>query len=413
MKHKNLTIFKSDSVKKIKVIVDELKCVNCGFCRTVNKCFSPQECIGCLSCYHACPYEARRIIYEEVEPKKVKIIVDGVSYEVPKGISVAKALEYIGFKWGKPGSKKPSLPCRTGGCWSCALIVNGEYTRTCITPVRDGMEIETNVEEVEPLRIVHGPEPHLVGGKATPWYEVNGKSYVEAAIWVAGCNLRCPQCQNYSVTYDNTSKPLTPKEAARMLTTCRIMYNTKGVAISGGEPTLNRRWLIEFFKELNRLNPRKVRKHLDSNATLLTPDYIDELVEAGCNNIGVEPKALRLETYMEITGIKDRDLASKYLETAWKALEYIVERYRDKVYVGVGIAYNKAWMTFDEVAEIGDKIANIDPKVQVTVLDYFPTFRRRDIKRPKVSEMLRVKKILEERGLKTVIVQTSIGHIGP
>jgi pyruvate formate lyase activating enzyme len=30
-----------------------------------------------------------------------------------------------------------------------------------------------------------------------------------------------------------------------------------------------------------------------------------------------------------------------------------------------------------------------------------------------VEEMLKVKKILEERGLKTVIVQTSIGHFGP
>lgn len=55
----------------------------------------------------------------------------------------------------------------------------------------------------------------------------------------------------------------------------------------------------------------------------------------------------------------------------------------------------------------------IDPNIQVTVLDYFPTFRRRKIKRPGVEEMVKVKKILEDRGLKTVVVQTRIVHIGP
>ena len=70
-------------------------------------------------------------------------------------------------------------------------------------------------------------------------------------------------------------------------------------------------------------------------------------------------------------------------------------------------------MSLEEVAEIGDKVASIDPELQVTVLDYFPTFRRRHIRRPSVSEMLRVKEVLEERGLKTVIVQTKAGHIGP
>ena len=71
----------------------------------------------------------------------------------------------------------------------------------------------------------------------------------------------------------------------------------------------------------------------------------------------------------------------------------------------------KKWL--EEVADIGDKIYSVDPTVQVTVLDYFPTFKRRDIRRPTVSEMLKVKKILEDRGLKTVIVQTVEGHIGP
>ena len=65
------------------------------------------------------------------------------------------------------------------------------------------------------------------------------------------------------------------------------------------------------------------------------------------------------------------------------------------------------------MAEIGDRVAAIDPRLQVTVLDYFPTFRRRYIRRPSVDEMLKVKRILEERGLRTVIVQTRMGHIGP
>jgi len=51
--------------------------------------------------------------------------------------------------------------------------------------------------------------------------------------------------------------------------------------------------------------------------------------------------------------------------------------------------------------------------VQVMVLDYFPAFRRRQLRRPSFSEMLEVKRILEERDPRTVIVQTEWGHIGP
>lgn len=285
--------------------------------------------------------------------------------------------------------------------------------RTCITPVEDGMVIETSIESIEPKRIVHGPSPHLVGGKATPWWEVDYRRYVEIAIWVAGCNLRCPQCQNYYVTYDNVSPALTPREVAIEVVRMWKKYRTRGVAISGGEPTLNRRWLIQYFQELDKRLPKKVRRHLDSNGTLLTPDYIDELIETGCNNIGVEPKCLDVETYMRITGISDPELARGYLEASWKAIEYIYDNYRDKVYLGVGLVYNRELISLDEIARAGERLASIGEDIQVTVLDYFPAFRRRDLKRPSLYEMLEVKRVLEETGLKQVIVQTEIGHIGP
>ncbi|MCX8188031.1 MAG: radical SAM protein [Nitrososphaeria archaeon] len=394
------------------VVIDESSCVKCNFCREVNVCKSPGKCIGCLSCYYACPYQARRMIDDEVEDEIVKIVVDGVECEVPRRLSVKEALERFWPSSSGLDLRGLTAPCNLGGCWACAVVIDGKLERSCVNHVRDGMRISLNLEGIEPLRIVHGPQPHKVGGKATPWYEVNGYRYVESAIWVAGCNLRCPQCQNYHVTYDNSTKPMTPKEAAEKLTGCKRVYDTPGIAVSGGEPTLNRKWLIELFRFLREMNPG-ARLHLDSNGTILTEDYVDELVEAGCNNIGIEPKAGRLSTYMRITGIRDKDLAEKYFNNAWNTVKYIVDNYLEKVYLGMGFAYNSDWMSFEEVAEIGEKVASIDPRIQVTVLDYFPAFRRRDLRRPTVSEMFRVKEILEGVGLRTVIVQTRVGHIGP
>lgn len=398
----------------ISVVKDDSLCSNCGFCNTVNKCLNDQ-CVGCLSCYFACPYEARRIVRDESHRRMISIVVDGAQYYVPERITIKEALRLCGYEIGiYPDEGRVVTPCSIGGCWACMVIANGEAVRACVTGVRDNMKISTDVSESTPLRIIHGPEPHSVGGKATPWFEGKGVRYIEVAIWAAGCNLRCRSCQNYSVTYDNSSIAMTPAEAAREVTYYRRIYGVNGMAISGGEPTLNKRWLIEYFRELRRLNTDKdARLHLDSNGTLLTPSYIDDLVEAGANNIGVEPKGIRLETFMNITGITDRSLAERYLKTSWEAAKYLVDNYKDRVYIGIGIPYNSAFMSFEELAEIGDKIASIDPEVQVCVLDYFPTFRRREIKRPSYREMLKVKEMLNGRGLKCVIVQTVYGHVGP
>ena len=229
--------------------------------------------------------------------------------------------------------------------------------------VRSGMRVETSVEDRDPVRIEHGPELHLVGGKATPWWEVDYKHYVEAAIWVAGCNPRCPQCRNSAVTYDNAGRPLTPLEAAKKIISLHVLYRTRGLAISGGEPTINRRRPVGFFKYLRRMAKPRTRRHLDSNGTVLTRDYIDELVDAGCNNTGVESKCVCLETYIEITGLKDLDLAREYLDTVWKAIEYIDEYYRDEVYLGIGLVYNPALVTIDEIAEAGRRIYRVNPKI--------------------------------------------------
>ena len=92
--------------------------------------------------------------------------------------------------------------------------------------------------------------------------------------------------------------------------------------------------------------------------------------------------------------------------------------YPDDLFIGVGLPFNPAFYDSleamdDEVHTWGTCIAAIDERVQVTVLDYRPQFRRHDISRPNADEMRRVKELLESAGLQTVIAQTSSGHLPP
>jgi pyruvate formate lyase activating enzyme len=204
---------------------------------------------------------------------------------------------------------------------------------------------------------------HHVGGVGTPWW-LKGQ-YIEVACFAAGCNFACPQCQNWNFTYMNSGRPLRPNEAASIMTNTRRVYGVDCLVISGGECTLNRPWLVEYLRHLKDTDP-SVRLHVDTNGSILTSDYIDELVDSGMTDIGIDLKALHLKTFQALTGVDDAVLAERYLQTAWKAASYLIEEYPG-VFLGIGIPYNRGFVSLAEIEEMGKKIFDIDPWVQVCV----------------------------------------------
>lgn len=106
-------------------------CQNCGFCDEYVACSSKyvgysEECVGCGACYISCPFEAIEMKEREIE-RKVKIEIDGKNFSLPEKITVKHALEILGYKVGKFPSKNDLFaPCEIGGCWSCALEVDGK-----------------------------------------------------------------------------------------------------------------------------------------------------------------------------------------------------------------------------------------------------------------------------------------------
>ncbi len=324
---------------------------------------------------------------------------------VPERITLKDALGFAGISFSHD-----TAPCGVGGCWRCAVYADGNAVPACITGVREGMVIDTK-ENIEPRRVVTGFGSHMVGGVGTPISIRDYVSPVEVALFTHGCNFRCPQCQNHVMAFTGGMEML-PQEAAFMLSNARRVHRVHRMAFSGGECTLNRRWLISAIKEVKRLNrDEKARIHVDTNGSLLTEDYLDELAAAGMTDVGIDLKGKRSGTFRLITGVEDGEQVKFYMRNAWNAVKYLLENY-PMVFVGIGIPYNKTLISKEEILEIGEKIAGISDTVQVCVLDYRPAFRRY-MEPPSAQEMKEIKELINGTGLKNVIAQTPYGHIGP
>ncbi len=121
-------------------------------------------------------------------------------------------------------------------------------------------------------------------------------SHIAAAIFLAGCNMRCPFCHNASLVTRIISENAIPEE-----TVLSTLYSRKhileGVCITGGEPTLYSELpsLLEKIKALN------LKVKLDSNGT--NPSMLKSLVKDGLvDYIAMDIKNSK-EKYAITTGI--------------------------------------------------------------------------------------------------------------
>ena len=81
------------------------------------------------------------------ERKRVLIRVDGEEVEAYEGEPIAAALVAAGirvFRTTRKLGEPRRIFCAVGRCTDCVMTVDGQpNVRTCVTPVRDGMEIRT------------------------------------------------------------------------------------------------------------------------------------------------------------------------------------------------------------------------------------------------------------------------------
>ena len=87
------------------------------------------------------------ILGETPERKLVKFTYDGKTLEGYEGEPIASALRVAGVmahRYTAKEHKPRGIFCAIGRCTDCVMVVDGKpNVRTCITPLAEGMTVET------------------------------------------------------------------------------------------------------------------------------------------------------------------------------------------------------------------------------------------------------------------------------
>ena len=79
----------------------------------------------------------------------VTLLVDGEALKALEGEPIAAALLAAGrrvFRYTAKRNEPRGVFCALGRCTDCVMVVDGRpNVRTCVTPARDGMVIETQI----------------------------------------------------------------------------------------------------------------------------------------------------------------------------------------------------------------------------------------------------------------------------
>lgn len=126
--------------------------------------------------------------------------------------------------------------------------------------------------------------------------------HLAATIFLGGCNLRCPFCQNASLVLRPGSQPVHPEEEVLAYLAKRV-HILEGVCITGGEPTLSPE-LPVFLRKIKVLG-YKIK--LDTNG--LNPIMVKELADSHLIDYVAMDIKNSQEHYPATAGILSLDLA--------------------------------------------------------------------------------------------------------
>ncbi|WP_157363106.1 pyruvate formate-lyase-activating protein [Winogradskyella endarachnes] len=139
-------------------------------------------------------------------------------------------------------------------------------------------------------------------------------------VFLQGCKLKCLYCHNPDSIATSGGKEYHIEELVQMAIKMKPYFGKKGgVTVSGGEPLLQAKSLIPFFK---RLKEEGIHTNIDTNGRILN-HFSTELLDDYADLIMLDIKHMTEKGYVSLTGQANKKIAfnlAKHREDSGKKM---------------------------------------------------------------------------------------------
>ncbi len=202
-----------------------------------------------------------------------------------------------------------------------------------------------------------------------------------------GCNLRCPFCQNYSISWSEEvnetkmrARYVAPETLAQIAEEQKINGNI-GVAFTYNEPLISFEYVLDTAKFL-------VKKGLKT--VLVTNGMAD--VEA----------VKELLPYVDAMNIDLKGFSDRYYRDVLKG-----DRGMVMDFIAESVKYSHVELTTliipgendseEEMSQLSEWVSSLDPSIPLHISRFFPRFHMMDIMATPVDKIYRLKTVAEEK----------------
>ena len=179
-------------------------------------------------------------------------------------------------------------------------------------------------------------------------------SELKPRVWItlSDCNFRCRGC--FSLAREPIGKPMTVEQLINLVkkSSCDYYGDTplEEAVITGGEPTLNKHYLVDLVSQLKEFIGGVV---LDTNGYFLDDTYLDELIEVGLTEVMFDLKAWNEKLHEWYTGYSNKRILAN------------IRNAYGKVKLVVNTVYIPGIVDDSEIESIARFLSEIDKKGEI------------------------------------------------
>ncbi len=179
-------------------------------------------------------------------------------------------------------------------------------------------------------------------------------SELKPRVWItlSGCNFRCKGC--FSLAREPIGEPMSVEQLISLVKKSSSDYYgdapLEEAVITGGEPTLDRDYLVDLVSQLKESVEWIV---VDTNGYFLDDGYLKELIEAGLTEVIFDLKAWDEKLHEWYTGYTNKRILAN------------IRNAYGKVKLVVNTVYIPGIVDEPEIEEIARFLAGIDKKGEI------------------------------------------------